>query len=484
MVNPITPQRERQLAPIGPQTSPLCNLNRLTVEKITERMGIKDVLDFFGTCRFIWNTYHANAQIWTALFQRRFPHSAIPKELGPFEACKDLHQYHYRLEKGIYTSHFLPRESEVDHTTSFYDSKIIHNAMIYSQGEEGIDVFDLHTGELLKTLTGLGSVRSFTIAGQHLITVSPERTINTYHIESEECLEIRQAPEDWAHFHAIPGGRIFSHQANGFLMQIWDAQEMTLLSTLERPMGLVTSTMHFTRDHLIFGCQDGQIWVANLHNNQFNPFVGHTEQIIALTVGEGKLVSSSLFGHVKIWDISTRECLTSLNLSQKEGATSLVIHEGMLFIGGMHSTISIYDLESGIHLETYEAIDYWDPYGRLSSAHLTFADRQLLLETLTGQIQVRNFNAEYAEVFTEIAERLAKKTYESVQEGLARFDRMPKREKKKVYAEFAKIYNIPPETSPEDLASSFTNGLFKGLKSARVKAINNYLANEEASLVT
>ncbi len=392
----------------------------------------------------------------------------------------------------MFTSFHPQRKSLVNHAHHSYDEKIVDNARIYclndflNDGEVdidgGIDIFDLNTGAFLKTLPELGWVRSFTIVDQNLITVPlRERTINTYCIETGERLNSRPAPDDWVSYSAIPGGRILSYHSTP-IIKIWDAQDLTLLHTLEHIPALAISSMHFTRDELICGCEDGQIWVANLHTNQFSAFVGHDRAIKALAVGGGRLVSST-HDYVKLWDIATGECLRTLDLREEGGAASLAIEEGFLFIGSCVPTIKIYALETGEHLGTQEAIQqkgqvltvYREP-----ALYLTFAGRKLILESERGKIQVRNYQVENAQVFREIAQRFNESTFEPTQEGFERFVRMPQRQKDGIYAELAKILRLAPNTPLPTLEEIFIDQSEVRIISDkdRVQAIENYLTKE------
>ncbi len=485
MTKPITPslQPGQPATPGHAQESPLCNLDRAIVGRMIEKMKIPDVTALFNTCRFTRSEYHEKPDVWMALFRSGYPNDPIPPELEAFKAYKHFHQYPYRLKQGIYTSIFLERESSVNHADDFYDKKIVDNARIYCASEEGIDIFDLNTGALLNTLPEVGGVESLTIVDQNLIT-NPclSRTINTYHIPTGELLDSRQAPNDWATFIAIPGGRLLSyHFQDDPFIRIWNAQDLTLLNTLERPPGVVVSSMHFTRDELILGCQDGQLWVANLNTNQFKAFNGHYRAIDVLAVSGGKLFSSSIDSQVHIWNIATGVFLGFIDLSRKGGAASLAIEEGMLFVGGSpRSRIKIYLLETLKRLSTQEAIHRWKIGDQESANYLTFAGRKLVLEARRGMIQVRNYQAENAQVFREIAERFNDSTFEAVEEGLERFARMPQSQKDGIYAELRTILGMATDTPLQTVEDIFFDRSKEIIISneQKVQAIENYLAKE------
>ncbi len=152
---------------------------------ILTRMDIKDATAHFSTCRYAMMKHFENRALWMNLFKSRFPNHPLPQELEPFEAYRDLHPYHFRLKQGIYTSLSLQQDPSIFHVHNFCDQKIIDNARFYCPSENGVDIFDLNTGALLNTLTGLGAADSFTVADQNLITVSPQRTIRTYRMTLE-----------------------------------------------------------------------------------------------------------------------------------------------------------------------------------------------------------------------------------------------------------------------------------------------------------
>ncbi len=97
MSNPITPTPQLTRLEVAAATqagSPLILLDPALLSPILTQMGIKDVAAYLNTCRFARMEHFENKAVWMELFKSRFPNRThLLKELGPFEAYRDLHQY-------------------------------------------------------------------------------------------------------------------------------------------------------------------------------------------------------------------------------------------------------------------------------------------------------------------------------------------------------------------------------------------------------
>eukprot|EP01113_Clastostelium_recurvatum_P042568 TRINITY_DN6904_c0_g1_i2.p1 TRINITY_DN6904_c0_g1~~TRINITY_DN6904_c0_g1_i2.p1 ORF type:complete len:113 (-),score=15.94 TRINITY_DN6904_c0_g1_i2:78-416(-) len=77
---------------------------------------------------------------------------------------------------------------------------------------------------------------------------------------------------------------------------------------------------------------------------------GHSDQVRALVVADGKLFSGSYDCSVKVWDLNTHECLHTIRLYNE--VFGIGAAAGYLFTGDENGAIKIWDLVSYTCLHT------------------------------------------------------------------------------------------------------------------------------------
>lgn len=470
-----------------------------------------------------------NRALWAELFNSRFPNRTLPQELGPFEAYKDLHRYQFCLNKGIYTAIYTKVPAvNLNPINHLYDSKIIFEGKIFQLiDRRTIIVIGLETGvsyplKLMREIffnngdPGLvpEDVDSFTIADGILITSSTDRRIMQWDIETLKCLRMDNAPQDWAHYVAIPGGRFLSYH-DGRTIKVWCARTLECLHTVHDVpfIPIELSSVCFTEDKLIFGLSDWDgstfgILIADLKEKKWlEPIPGHPGIIKHLLMENNWLFSASSDGHVRIWDISTGLRLRDIDTSRSAGfvneAVSIAVNEGTLFVGTTHVNetaydcdLITYDLEQGQRLHSIEPVQHPQEPHQEAVYSQFFIHRKHILEGAGRTIEIRDYQASNSAVFSELAQRLKFLGIVTQQTHiLNRFYRMPQGEKNKIYEELFQILSkeekekLPVKsaegqgTLPEGLLTHL-EGIFLGYHEPfpstekRAEAIENYLAKQ------
>ncbi|XP_078174322.1 zinc finger CCCH domain-containing protein 17-like [Carex rostrata] len=127
-------------------------------------------------------------------------------------------------------------------------------------------------------------------------------------------------------------------------IKVWNAQtgaEMSLSGFTGQVYALEAAN-----DMLFAGTQDGRIlvWKYNATANSFEPaasLLGHCLAVISLTVGGSKLYSGSMDHTIKVWDLTTLECVETLS-EHTDVVTSLLCWDQFLVSCSLDNTIKVW----------------------------------------------------------------------------------------------------------------------------------------------
>ncbi|KAJ9691693.1 hypothetical protein PVL29_013774 [Vitis rotundifolia] len=99
------------------------------------------------------------------------------------------------------------------------------------------------------------------------------------------------------------------------VVKAWNIESCADLS-LDGPVGQIYA-MVVDHDMLFAGAENGTIyaWKANKETNAFEPATtlgGHNCAVVSLTVGGGRLYSGSMDNTIRVWDLTTLQCIYTL----------------------------------------------------------------------------------------------------------------------------------------------------------------------------
>jgi WD40 repeat protein len=91
---------------------------------------------------------------------------------------------------------------------------------------------------------------------------------------------------------------------------------------------------------------------------EIDTLTGHNNWVASLVVHDGRLISGSSDGLIKVWDINTGRCINTIT-GHSNSATSLVVHDGRLISGSGDNTIKVWDINTGRCINTITGHNYF-----------------------------------------------------------------------------------------------------------------------------
>ncbi|MEM9088155.1 MAG: caspase family protein [Cyanobacteria bacterium P01_F01_bin.53] len=235
------------------------------------------------------------------------------------------------------------------------------NTIASAGGDNTIQLWDAHTGELQRTLTGYAVVSmAFSPDGTRLISGGNDGSINDWDISTGELLNTLQEDQGWVASVAFsPDGTKVVAGTTDRMIQVWDADAGQLLNTFVGHDDSVRSVV-FSPDgsKMASASEDATIKLWDAGTGQLiNTFVGHDALVdsVVFSADGSKMASSSEDKTIKLWDVGTGQLLNTLE-GHSEGVRSVVFSpDGRLLTSASDDkTIRLWDANTGQLLNTLE----------------------------------------------------------------------------------------------------------------------------------
>lgn len=256
-----------------------------------------------------------------------------------------------------------------------------------------VKLWDIDTGKCLHTLTGHQDVvysvafsplplnppaspptaPPLTKGGQGGVVASGsnDQTIRIWDVNTGECLKTLEGNPGWIWREAfspspIPGkggqGGILASGSHDYTIRIWDISTGECLQTLQGHRNWVLSVAFSSNGRtLASSSEDGTVRLWNLATGKcLRVFQGHRSRVcsVAFTPNIQTLASGSLDSTVQLWDVRTGQCRKILR-----GYTNLVWSVAfspqghILASGGADLQVKLWDLSTGDCYQTFQAHD-------------------------------------------------------------------------------------------------------------------------------
>jgi aspartate 1-decarboxylase len=188
-----------------------------------------------------------------------------------------------------------------------------------------------------------------------MISASDDNTIKIWDLESGDCLKTLTDHQDWVNCIIIIPGDKFISGANDETVKIWDMNSNECLNTLVNESS-VHSLCLISNDKIAVGCRNGSIIIWNFDNIEREEIFEAHDDVISylLYVDNSKLISCSWDYKIKLWDFATFECIIEF-----EGHSDSIYHLDLtsnrnLISCSKDQTVKLWDIETGIILKSIE----------------------------------------------------------------------------------------------------------------------------------
>ena len=226
--------------------------------------------------------------------------------------------------------------------------------------DKTVKLWDIRTGECLKTLQGHGRVNSVSISpdGKTLASGSHDKTVTLWDIRTGECLKTFQGHTDTVRSVEISSdGRIIASGSSDKTIKLWDIRSGECLKTLRGHTNKVLSVA-ISPDNitLVSGSSDQTIKLWDIRSGEgLKTLRGHTNRIRSVAISSNCVILASV-GYdqqVKIWDIKTGECLKTLQEHTDWLRSVAISPDGATLLSGSDDqTVKLWDINTGECLKT------------------------------------------------------------------------------------------------------------------------------------
>jgi WD40 repeat protein len=194
-----------------------------------------------------------------------------------------------------------------------------------------IKLWDAATGRCVRTLQGhaqqVWSVK-FSLDGKILATASEDHTVKLWDVETGACLKTLQGHRDWVRAVAFsPDGQFLASGSSDRTIKLWDMTTGQCLKTLEghtsrvwsvafSPLAPTPPAKEGPGGILASGSDDNHVKVWDVTTGQcLQTLVGHTNWVRAIAFSsDGQTLASGSEDHtIRLWHVSTGECFKLLN---------------------------------------------------------------------------------------------------------------------------------------------------------------------------
>ncbi|HLP87465.1 MAG TPA: NB-ARC domain-containing protein [Nostocaceae cyanobacterium] len=255
-----------------------------------------------------------------------------------------------------------PEEENINRVFSVSLSR--NGSLLASSGDDHIiRIWDVHTGEIIKILSGHTSkVMSaiFSPDGQAIASCSEDKSIRIWDISTGEHRTLEgHSGRVWSVAFNSDGSRIASGGEDK-TAQIWDTSTGHPLQILEGHTSWVMSVI-FLNEHTLASCSDDRsIRLWNVHTGEcIKVLEGHSNRVWSVAVAFNRnrliLASGSEDRTVRLWDYKTGECISTLQgYVNRIWAVAFSPGSSLLASGSDDHTIRLWDVHAGECIKVLE----------------------------------------------------------------------------------------------------------------------------------
>ena len=227
--------------------------------------------------------------------------------------------------------------------------RVLDKEKIVTCSEENIKIWNIDSGECIKTLLGHTKFVTCTeiLSEEKLASASTDKSIRIWSTKSGECLKIFQSETEWAWcLQRLSDRRLLAGQER--TIKLFNIKEGECILTLNVSSKVLCIAI-LSNDKIICGHFDGFISVWNLDSiTCISRFQGHTQIVNCIQVlSEEQGISASVDRSIKIWNLKTYDCIKEINAHLDEISAIQVLSSTKVASASHDKTIKVFNLDSG-----------------------------------------------------------------------------------------------------------------------------------------
>ena len=234
--------------------------------------------------------------------------------------------------------------------------------VISASWDNTLKVWDLQSGEILRTLTGHSdSVNAVAITSdsKYVISGSRDKTLKVWDLQTGEILRTLTGHSRWVLAVAVTADSKYVISGSpDKTLKVWDLQTGEILRTLTGHSRWVLAVA-VTADskYVISGSPDKTLKVWDLQTGEIlRTLTGHSHSVRAVsTTPDSKyVISGSDDNTLKVWDLQTGEILRTLT-GQRSRIYGVAITPDSKYVisGSGDNTLKVWDLQTGEVIATF-----------------------------------------------------------------------------------------------------------------------------------
>lgn len=260
---------------------------------------------------------------------------------------KDYELAYNKIKNKIFNGKFYKYSSKIQHN-NLLDQFVINNSTSISSDNCGVLIreFKGHTNRV-------ASIQVDEISNI-IITGAFDKTIKIWNLETGECLKTLNNHTDWVTCILLLPDDKFISGSDDKTLKIWNLENYECLNTLLNQEGVFSLSL-ISNNKVACGCRSGLINIWNLDNlSLLRSIKAHSDLVIYLLSNDDELISCSVQHNdpIKIWNLETYECIQVLEgHSEKIYYLELTI-DGYLLSCSYDCTVKLWEMESGKMLKS------------------------------------------------------------------------------------------------------------------------------------
>ncbi|PMB29329.1 hypothetical protein CEN42_20070 [Fischerella thermalis CCMEE 5208] len=302
--------------------------------------------------------------------------------------------------------------AQIQQKNSFGDSSAITSTSfafspdgktIVLSSDNTIKLWDLTTGQVIKTLSGNESEKTmvFSPDGKIIASGGYDKTIKLWDVTTGKVVKTLSSQNNSiSELIFSPDGKILASRSLNNIIQLWDLTTGKVIKSLSEHTDLVNSIV-FSPDGKILasGSSDDTIKLWDVTTGQaIKTLTGHVDRVtsVAFSADGNMIASGSDDKTIKLWDVTTGKAKTFTGNSYSVSSVAFSPDGNTIVSGSYDRTIKLWDVTTGKAIQTINGHDSsvtkvaFSPDGNLIAS--TGYDYKIKIWNFTNSQNIKTLN--------------------------------------------------------------------------------------------